>query len=95
VARCHERSRPRLPSATRCVVGIDVAQASPVVCAVAAPSGAVRRASTPIAARAAGDAQLVRWPREWGEPPTLLLGLEATGSWWEPLYDPLTHADPR
>lgn len=81
-----------LPEAIRCVVGIDVAKASHVVCALEAPSGAVRLKSTPIAASAQGYAQLVSWLQEWGEPQMLLLGLESTGSLWEPLYDTLTQA---
>lgn len=43
-----------LPAEIRCVVGIDVAKAAHVVCALEAPSGAVRLKSTPIAANAAG-----------------------------------------
>lgn len=76
----------------RCVVGIDVAKAAHVVCALEAPSGAVRHKSTTIAATAAGHAQLLAWLGEWGEPATLLIGLESTGSLWEPLYDALTQA---
>src|SRR5262245_35881608 len=81
-----------LPDAIRCVVGIDVAKASHVVCALEAPSGAVRLKSTSIAASPAGYAQLGQWLQEWGEPQMLLLGLESTGSLWEPLYDTLTQA---
>src|SRR5262245_66263635 len=79
-----------LPDAIRCVVGIDVAKASHIVCALEAPSGAVRLKSTSIAASPAGYAQLGQWLQEWGEPQTLLIGLESTGSLWEPLYDTLT-----
>jgi transposase len=81
-----------LPEVIGCVVGIDVAKASHVVCALEAPSGAVRLKSTPIAASAQGYAQLVSWLQDWGEPQTLLIGLESTGSLWEPLYDTLTQA---
>jgi transposase len=77
-----------------CVVGIDVAKSAHVVCALEAPSGAVRLKSTPIAATAAGYAQLVGWLNTWaaGDPARLLIGLESTGSLWEPLYDALTQA---
>lgn len=77
-----------------CVVGIDVAKTSHVVCALDAPSGTVRLKSTAIPATAAGYAQVVGWLREWaaGDPARLLIGLESTGSLWEPLYDALTQA---
>ncbi len=83
-----------LPPAIRCVVGIDVAKSVHVVCALEAPSGAVRLKSTPIPATAAGHAQLLAWLQEWaeGEPARLLIGLESTGNLWEPLYDALTQA---
>jgi transposase len=83
-----------LSSEIRCVVGIDVAKSAHVVCALEAPSGAVRLKSTPIPATAAGYAQLVEWLGTWaaGEPSCLLIGLESTGSLWEPLYDALTQA---
>ena len=80
------------PEEIGCVVGIDVAKASPVVCALEAPRGAVRLTRASIAASTAGDAQRGQWLREWGEPPTLRIGRESTGSWWEPLYDQLTQA---
>src|SRR5258706_9811421 len=75
-----------------CVVGIDVAKSTHVVCALEAPSGALRRQSTAIPATAAGHAQLLDWLSGWGEPASLLIGREATGSRWEPLYDALTQA---
>ncbi|HEV8194014.1 MAG TPA: IS110 family transposase, partial [Ktedonobacterales bacterium] len=81
-----------LPPEIRCVVGIDVAKTSHVVCALEAPSGAVRLKSTSIPASAAGSAQLVDWLHAWGEASTLLIGLESTGSLWEPLYDTLVQA---
>jgi transposase len=78
----------------RCVVGIDVAKTAHVVCALDVPSGAVRRKSTSIPATAAGHARLLEWLGEWGagEPATLLIGLESTGSLWEPPDDALTPA---
>jgi transposase len=81
-----------LPPEIRCVVGIDVAKSAHVVCALEAPSGTVRLKSTPIPATAAGHAQLLEWLGEWGAPATLLIGLESTGSLWEPLYDALCQA---
>ena len=48
-----------LAPAVRGVVGSDVAQSAPVVCALEAPSGAVRLTSTPIPATAAGHAHLL------------------------------------
>jgi transposase len=54
----------------------------------------MRRKSTKIAASAAGSAQLVSWLQEWGgdDCAAVLVGLEATGSLWEPLYDALSRA---
>src|SRR5262249_51756590 len=77
-----------------CVVGIDVAKASHVVCALEVPSGAVRLPGTPIPATAEGYAQVVGWLRQWegGDPARLLIGLESTGSLWEPLDDALVQA---
>jgi transposase len=81
-----------LPAEIRCVVGIDVAKSAHVICALEAPSGTVRLKSTPIPATAQGHTRLLAWLREWGEPAALLIGLESTGSLWEPLYDALTRA---
>ena len=76
----------------RCVVGIDVAKDAHVVCALESPGGAVRQRATRIEASAQGYAQLVEWLKTWGEPDTLLIGLEATGVLWEPLYEAVTQA---
>ena len=79
----------------RCVVGIDVAKQAHVVCALEVPSGAVRHKPSRIEATAAGYALLRSWLQTWAEggpPETVLIGLEATGSLWEPLYDILTQA---
>lgn len=81
-----------VPSQIRCVVGIDVAKASHVVCALEAPSGAVRQRTQRIEASAEGYAQLVGALKQWGDPETLLIGLEATGVLWEPLYEAVTQA---
>jgi transposase len=76
----------------RCVVGIDVAKASHVVCALEAPTGTPRQRAAKIAATAEGYAQLVEWLKQWGAPAELLIGLEATGVLWEPLYEAVTQA---
>jgi transposase len=81
-----------LPAEIRCVVGIDVAKSAHVVCALQAPSGAPRLKSTSIPATAQGHAQVLAWLQAWGEPSALLIGMESTGSLWEPLYDALTQA---
>jgi transposase len=81
-----------LPAETRCVVGIDVAKHAHVVCALDVPSGAVRHKPSRIEASAEGYALLCSWLQEWGTPETVLLGLEATGPLWEPLYEQLTQA---
>ena len=73
-----------------CVVGIDVAKHFHVVCALEAPSGSLRKPATKIAATAEGYAQLCTWLRTWGEKDKLLIGMEATGTLWEPLHDTLT-----
>jgi transposase len=75
-----------------CVVGIDVAKCAHVVCALDAATGSVRQRPTTIEATSEGYAQLIAWLCAWGEPPTLLVGVEATGSLWEPLYDALVLA---
>jgi transposase len=79
-------------SQIRCVVGIDVAKAAHMVCALEAPEGAVRQKPTRIEATAQGYAQLSQWLTTWGMPESVLIGLEATGTLWEPLYDTLTQA---
>lgn len=76
----------------RCVVGIDVAKDVHVICALEAPSGTLRQRATRIEASAQGYAQLIQWLKTWGEPGALLIGLEATGVLWEPLYDAVTQA---
>jgi len=80
----------------RCVGGIDVAKQAHVVCALAAPSGALRHRASRIEASAQGSAQgdaLVRsWLATWGAPESLLVGMEATGPLREPLHDALARA---
>ncbi len=81
-----------LPSQIHCVVGIDVAKQFHVVCALEAPTGAPRQRAARIEATAEGYAQLVGWLKAWGAPEALLIGLEATGVLWEPLYEAVTQA---
>jgi len=81
-----------IPPEISCVVGIDVAKMVHVVCALDAPSGAVRRRPTRCAATREGYAQLLHWLEEWGTPRRVLIGLEATGVLWEPLYAHLSGA---
>lgn len=75
-----------------CVVGIDVAKQFQVVCALEAPSGIVRHRARRIEATSEGYTQLEQWLQAWGKPEALLIGLEATGTLWEPLYDWLIQA---
>jgi transposase len=81
-----------LPAETRCVVGIDLAKQAHVVCALEVPSGAMRHKPSRIEASAEGYALLHSWLQDGGTPETILLGLEATGPLWEPLYESLTQA---
>jgi transposase len=76
----------------QCVVGIDVAKRGHVVCAIDAVTGQVRQRLKHIEASRAGYAEFQSRLAEWGTPQSLLIGLEATGTLWEPLYDALTHA---
>jgi transposase len=80
-----------LPAEIRWVVGIDVAKQAHVVCALEAPSGAVRHKPSRIEATAEGYAVVRSWLETWSgqERETVLLGLEATGPLWEPLWEPL------
>lgn len=71
----------------RCVVGIDVAKQAHVVCALEAPSGVLRHRASRIEASAEGYALVQSWLASWGEPESILVGMEATGPLWEPLYD--------
>ena len=76
----------------RCIVGIDVAKHAHVVCALEAPSGAVRQKPFAIEASAPGYAALCERLAGWGDCAQILVGLEATGPLWEPLYEALTQA---
>jgi transposase len=81
-----------LPAQIQYVVGIDVAKEAHVVCALAAPTGVFKQRALKIPATAEGYAQLCQVLQQWGTPEAVLLGLEATGRLWEPLYDTLTQA---
>jgi transposase len=81
-----------LDPAIRCIVGIDVAKRTHVLCALDAPRGAVRQKPIKIEATAEAYAQLCTQLAGWGAPDQLLIGMEATGCLWEPLHDALTHA---
>jgi transposase len=86
-----------LPASTppRYIVGIDVAKQAHVVCALEAPSGAIRHKPSAIEATTEGYRLLLSWLTTWraGEPPAaVVIGLEATGVLWEPLYEALIHA---
>ncbi len=75
-----------------CIVGIDVAKHAHVVCALEAPSGTLRQKPFTIEASAPGYAALCERLASWGECTSILVGLEATGPLWEPLYEALTGA---
>src|SRR4029434_7037822 len=62
-----------LDPAVRCVVGIDVAKRSHVVCALDAPTGALHQKAFKIEATAAGYAELGARLAHWGAPPELLI----------------------
>ncbi len=66
-----------------------------VVCALEAPSGALRHKPSRLEATGEGDAQLLSYLATWragAQPDAVLIGLEATGVLWEPLDDALTQA---
>ncbi len=81
-----------LPPEIRCVVGMDVAKQAHVVCALEAPRGAMRHKPSRIEATADGYALLCSWLETWGSREQTLIGVEATGPLWEPLYEHLTQA---
>jgi transposase len=84
-----------LGPAMRCVVGIDVAKQAQGVCALQVPSGVVRHKPSRMEATAQGYALRRSWlpmGAAGGPAETVLIGLEATGSLWEPLSDTLTQA---
>jgi transposase len=81
-----------LPPEIAYVMGIDIAKQAHVACALNAQTGQMhlRPRSFPATAQGYADLQAVMQP--WGEPSTILVGLEATGCLWEPLYEHLTRA---
>ena len=83
------------PAEIQCVGGIDIAQQAQVVCALEAPSGVLGHQPSQIEATREGHALLLSWLATWragAQPAAVLIGLEATGVLWEPLYDALTQA---
>jgi transposase len=81
-----------LPAEIQYVVGIDIAKRFHVVCALDAHTGKMHLRPRSVTATAAGYAELRALLHTWGEPGAILLGLEATGCLWEPLYEDLTRA---
>src|SRR5215831_5551373 len=77
---------------TRGVVGIDVAKQTQVICALEAPGGAIWLKPSQIEASAGGYARLQGWLASWAGPAATVIGREATGTLWEPLYDTPTQA---
>ncbi len=67
---------------TRCVVGIDVAKQTHVVCALEAPGGAIRLKPSKIEASVEGYARVQEWLQSWAEPAATVIGMEATGTLW-------------
>jgi transposase len=83
------------PAEIRCVVGIAVAKQAHVGCALAAPHGVLRHKPSQIEATREGYALVLAWLATWrasAQPEAVLIGLEATGVLWEPLYDALIQA---
>jgi transposase len=76
----------------RYVVGIDIAKLAHVYCMIEVASGAVQGRPRSIRATQSGYQELVAALRPCGAPATVLVGLEATGCLWEPLYDALSQA---
>lgn len=74
------------------VVGIDVAKRSHTICALRVPEGRLHLRPRSFAATAEGQDTLCSLLKEWGPPETILIGMEATGCLWEPLYAALTAA---
>ena len=74
------------------VIGTDVAKASRTACALEASWSKVRQRPRFSAATTEGYAERCRRLAQRGGPEAVLVGLEATGSIWEPLHDALTDA---
>lgn len=81
-----------LEAQVRYVVGIDAAKHSHVACALDARSGAIHQRPLTIAATAEGYAALCTLLRSWAAPEAIVVGVEATGCLWEPLYEALIAA---
>ncbi len=75
------------------VVGIDIAKQSHTVCVLRSSDGVVVRKPFVIQATREGWEHLLEQLGHLGPASSCLIGMEATGILWEPLYDSLTHAD--
>jgi transposase len=75
-----------------CIVGIDVAKQTQVVCALHAADGRPYQKPWSVPASREGYQQLIQQLGQWAAPDATLVGLESTGILWEPLYDALTQA---
>ena len=76
----------------RLVVGVDVAKRRHVACVLDAATGVVRQQRIGIEATAEGYARFPQQLQRWADPADTLVGMEATGCLWEPLYDALQQA---
>jgi transposase len=74
------------------VVGIDIAKLAHVYCVIEVASGTVQGRPRSIPATQSGYQELLAALRGGGAPSTVLIGLEATGCLWEPLYEALSQA---
>jgi transposase len=76
----------------RYVVGVDVAKRAHVCCVLEAATAKVCVRAQSVPATAEGYGHLVALLGQYGAPATVLVGLEATGCLWEPLYAALDRA---
>jgi transposase len=79
----------------RSVVGIDIAKQAHVYCVVEVATASVRVLPQTITATAAGYQELVTTLQHLAPAGSVLIGVEATGCLWEPLYEALTQAEYR
>jgi transposase len=79
----------------RSVVGIDIAKQAHVYCVVEVATARVRVPPQTSSATAVGYQELVRTLQQLGPAGSVLIGVEATGCLWEPLYAALTQAQYR
>jgi transposase len=86
------REEEMLDPQIRSVVGIDIAKLAHVYCVLEVASGRVQGRPRTIPATQSGYQELLVALQGCGAPATVLIGLEATGCLWEPLYEVLTQA---